>query len=150
MIIRNRTAHRDYELLDTFEAGIVLTGSEVKTLRTQGAKLDGSYIKMLDGELWLINAHISHYSFAGKNDDYNPTRSRKLLVHKKEILVIKSKMEQKGHVTLVPLALLAKGRRLKLEFAIGKGKKSWQQKRVEQAKSEKKREESEMKDYLRK
>lgn len=147
MIVRNRTAKRDYELLDTYEAGIVLEGREVKALRTQGGKLDGSYVKILDDELWLINAHIPLYSYAPRDDLYDPNRKRKLLIHKKERIQIKSKMEQRGNVTLIPLAIFPKNRKLKLEFAIGKGLKNWQQKRVEQAKSEKKRDQKEMKEY---
>lgn len=147
MIIRNRTAKRDYELLDRYEAGIVLLGQEVKALRTQGAKLDAAYVKIIDGQAWLVNAHIPRYTFATDNDEYNPDQTRKLLLHKKELIQIKSKMEQKGNVTLVPLSIYSKGRRLKMEIAIGKGLKNWQQKRVEQAKSEKKRAQKEMKEY---
>ncbi len=150
MINHNRTAEREYELFDTYEAGLVLTGAEVKGIRTLGIRLEGAYVKFLDGKAFLVNAMIPWYSFAGKNDDYEPHKTRPLLLHKKEIMQIRSKMEQKGNVTLVPLSVYPKGRRLKLEFAIGKGLKNWQQKRVEQAKSEKKRDQQEMKEFLKK
>jgi SsrA-binding protein len=150
MIIRNRTARRDYELFDTYEAGVVLSGPEVKAVRTQGARLEAAYVKILKGEAWLVNAHIPHYSHAASDDAYDPNRTRKLLLHKKELIQIQSKMEQKGNVTLVPLSILTKHRKLKVEFAIAKGKRSWQQKRVEQARSEKKRVQREMKEFLKK
>jgi SsrA-binding protein len=150
MIIRNRTAGRDYELLDTYEAGLVLMGNEVKAIRTLGIRLEGSYVKLVGSTVQLVNAAIPWYSFAGKNENYDPNQTRKLLLNKKEILQIKSKMEQKGNVTLVPTSVYTKGRRLKLEFAIAKGLKNWQQKRVEQAKSEKKRSQKEIKEYLKK
>ena len=150
MIVRNRKAKHEYELLDTYEAGIVLEGQEVKAVRTQGAKLDGAYVKIIGNEVHLINAHIPRYKFAGKDDDYDPSRTRKLLLNKREILKIKTKMEQKGDTTLVPLSIYTKHGRLKLEIAIGKGRKSWQKKRVKAQKTEKRRAQKEIKEYLKK
>ena len=150
MIIRNRTAKRDYELLDSYEAGIVLAGHEVKAVRTQGIQLEPAYVKLVGNEAFLINASIPRYSYAAKDEDYEPDRTRKLLLNKKEILSIKSKMEQKGNVTLVPVSVYTKHGRLKVEIAIGKGRKSWQKKKIEARKTEKRRDEKEMKEYLKK
>lgn len=150
MIIRNRTVNRDYELLDTYEAGIALLGHEVKAIRTVGMKLDGAYVKLIGNNIHLINAAIPWYAHAGKNDNYDPKQTRRLLLNKKEIMQIKSKMEQKGNVTLVPISIYTKGRRLKMEIAIAKGYKNWQQKRIEQAKTEKRTTQKEMKEYLKK
>ncbi len=150
MIIRNRTAKRDYELLDTYEAGIVLAGHEVKAVKTQGIKLEGAYVKLVGNDARLINAHIPRYSFAGKDDSYDPARTRKLLLHKKEVTQIRSKMDQKGDVTLIPTQVYTSHGKIKVEVAIGKGRKNWQKKRVEQRKTQKRIAEKEMKEYLKK
>ena len=150
MIIRNRTAKRDYELLDAYEAGIVLAGHEVKAVRTQGIKLEGAYVKLVGHEALLVNASIPRYAYAGKDDDYDPARTRKLLLNKREILAIRSKMEQKGNVALVPVSVYTKHGRLKMEIALGKGRKSWQKKKIEARKTEKRRVEKEMKEYVKK
>lgn len=150
MIIRNRTAKRDYELLDTYEAGIVLAGHEVKAIRTQGVKLEGAYVKIIGGEVQLVNAHIPRYRPAGKDEEYDPARTRKLLLNKKEILEIQSKMEQKGDTTLVPVSIYSKGKKLKAQIAIAKGRKSWQKKKIDARKTEKRQAEKEMKEYMKK
>lgn len=140
----NRTAKRDYEILDTFEAGISLRGDEVKAIRNQGIKLEGSYVKIVDGEVRLIGAHISQYAYASKKDDYNPTRTRTLLLHKAEILKIRTKLAANPRLTIVPLKVYAKGPLLKIEIALGRGLKSWQVKKVEAGKTEKRRIEKEI------
>lgn len=150
MIVRNRIANRDYELHDTYEAGIVLAGHEVKAIRTQGAQLDAAYVKLTPQGALLVNASIPRYSLAGKDENYDPTQSRKLLLHKKELLQIRSKMEQKGNVTLVPLKIYTKHGRLKLEFAIAKSRKKWEKKKIKARKTENRRIEKEMKEYMKK
>ena len=124
MHIHNRKAKYEYELFDKVEAGLMLTGGEVKSLAEGKASLDNAYVKVIDGELFLVNAHIHPYAFAKEAD---PIRSRKLLLHKKELLALQNKMQQKNLV-LVPLSLYFHNRKAKLEIALAKGKKEFEKK----------------------
>jgi SsrA-binding protein len=137
LITSNRKARRDYFILDTFEAGLVLTGTEVKSLRAGKASLAEAYARLKDDELWLVGAHIPEYTH-GNRENHDPTRPRKLLLHRREIDKIRSQVEEKG-LTLVPLRLYWKAGRCKLEFALGRGKKQWD-KRDDTAKREAQRE----------
>ncbi len=120
----NKKAYRDYELLDKFEAGLSLVGSEVKSLRGAPADLTGSYARMDGGECWLIGAKIAPYQQAG-NRGHEPSRKRKLLLHKAELKRIWTKLEQRGF-TLVPLRLYFSGRGLaKVELALAQGKRQY-------------------------
>lgn len=123
MFAENRKARFEYETLETFEAGIVLSGQEVKSIRNGGANLDGSYISIEKGELWLKHAKIRPYAKAGKLPSYIPDRQRKLLVHKKELLRLFGKIQQKG-LTLVPFSLYPLGRQIKIRFGLCRGKSS--------------------------
>jgi len=124
MKIFNKNAPRSFTTDERFEAGIILIGSEVKAIRLGHADLTGSYVKLLDGQAYLVNAKIFPYKFS-RVENYEETRMRKLLLHKKELLTIKHRMES-GHLTLVPLSLYTTGRNLmKLEFAVAKGKKEF-------------------------
>ncbi|MEI7621643.1 MAG: SsrA-binding protein SmpB [Candidatus Moraniibacteriota bacterium] len=136
-IAYNKRANFDYELSDHFEAGLMLTGAEVKSVKTGHLSLKGSFVTMHGGELFLTNANIPPYPFAKTNLSYDPTRSRKLLVKKAEIRSLIGKLHTKG-LTLVPLRVYTKKRLLKLEFAIGRGKKALD-KRSDIAKKEDKR-----------
>lgn len=120
----NKQAYFDYEILERYEAGIVLTGAEVKSVQKGGINLKGSYITFHKSDALLTNAHISPYRFANLGDTYVPTASRKLLLHKKEIAYLRSKSLQKG-LTVVPLKVYTSGRRIKLEIAVGRGKHSY-------------------------
>jgi SsrA-binding protein len=122
--IINRRAGYDYQLSEKFEAGIVLTGAEVKSVKAGHIKLEEAFVQIRDNEAWLINAHIHPYAFAD-NRDYEPTRSRKLLLHKNELLKISQQVTQKG-LTVVPVACYNKHNRVKLEIALGKGKKKYE------------------------
>lgn len=117
----NRRARHDYLIEETFEAGIVLTGSEVKALRDGKANLKDSYGRIDRDEVWLFNAHISPYGPASKFG-HEPTRSRKLLLHRREIERLHSKVKERGF-TLVPLRLYFKGGRAKVELGLARGKK---------------------------
>ena len=117
----NKQARRDFEITETFEAGIVLLGSEVKSIRDAGVNLKDSYVKVRRGELFLVGCHVSPYSHAPA-DAHDVTRDRKLLLHKEEIKKIEAKVQQKG-LTIVPLRLYFKRGRCKLEFGLGRGKK---------------------------
>ena len=120
----NKKAYHNFELIEKFEAGMLLLGTEVKSLRAAQANLDGSYARIVGDECWLVGATIAQYKEAGANN-HEPTRKRKLLLHKAEIRRIKIKLEQRGF-TLVPLRIYFNGRGLaKVELALAKGKKQY-------------------------
>lgn len=126
MKITNKRAFYDYKILDRFEAGINLLGTEVKAIKLGHADLTGSHVRLMGNEAYLINAKIFPYQYA-RPESYDERRSRKLLLHKKELISLKSKMEG-GHLSLVPLSLFIKKNLIKLELALGKGKKEYQKK----------------------
>ncbi|MBC8406737.1 MAG: SsrA-binding protein SmpB [Planctomycetes bacterium] len=117
----NRKAKRDYEILDTLEVGIVLVGTEVKTLRNGHVSLAESFVKIRDGQMWLEKCHIDEY-VEGNVYNHDPVRSRRLLAHKRETVKWFQKMKEKG-LTVVPLRLFFKGRHAKLEIAMARGRK---------------------------
>jgi SsrA-binding protein len=120
---KNRRAHYDYALLDKLECGIVLVGTEVKSLRDGKCSLDGSWVKIEGNELWLVGCDIPEYA-QGTHTNHVPKRDRKLLVHRREIEKFAKKSLQKGF-TLVPTSLYFKGGRAKVEIAVAKGKQSF-------------------------
>ena len=120
VIAVNRKARFDYHVIETFEAGLVLTGAEMKSIRGGGISLAESYIQPIRGELFLLNAHIPPYAHSGLKE-YDPLRKRKLLMHLEEIDKLRGRVEQKG-LTLVPLSLYLKRGYAKLELALVKGK----------------------------
>ncbi len=120
-VATNRKAYHNYLIQDSVEAGIVLTGTEIKSIRAGRVSLGDAYVKPEAGELWLLNAHIARYE-AGSYLSHEPTRPRKLLLHHKQIDNLTSKVSEKG-LTLVPLKLYIKGSIAKVEVALGKGKK---------------------------
>jgi SsrA-binding protein len=121
---KNRKAYRDFELVEKFEAGLELRGSEVKSLRGSAADLSGSYARIQDGECWLVGAKIAPYAMA-RDGGHDPTRKRKLLLHKAELHRIWTKLEQRGF-TLVPLRLYFSSRGLaKVELALAQGKRQY-------------------------
>ncbi|MBI4065051.1 SsrA-binding protein SmpB [Candidatus Gottesmanbacteria bacterium] len=124
MKIVNRKAFYDYEILNRFEAGIHLIGAEVKSLRGGHAKLDGSFVRLMRSEAYLVNAQIFPYLYA-RPEGYDPKRTRKLLLHKKEIMSLKGKIEG-ANLTLVPLSWYTKGPLVKLEIGLARGKKEYQ------------------------
>jgi SsrA-binding protein len=120
LIAENRRARHDYHLTDRVEAGLVLTGSEVKSLRAGGAQLRRSFADIRDGELWLVGVHIATYEQAGIQN-HEPDRDRKLLLHRREIDSLLGKVQERGF-TLVPTKLYFKDGRAKVEIALAKGK----------------------------
>ena len=118
----NKKAYFDYEILEKFEAGMVLIGQEVKSIKLGRVNLKGSYVILKGDEPFLIGAHIPPYQPKNAPSDYNPEKSRKLLLNKSEIKSLIGKTKEKG-LALIPLKIYAKNGRLKLEFGIGKGKK---------------------------
>jgi len=121
LIATNRTARRDYDILETLEAGIVLKGSEVKSLRESKVQLNDAYARVADGELWLYGMHIAPYSHGVGVFGHDPDRRRKLLVHRNEILRLKARTDQE-RLTLVPLRLYFKDGRAKVELAVARGR----------------------------
>ncbi len=117
----NRKARHEYNILQTFEAGIVLVGTEVKALRQGKANLSDSYAVVQNGEVWLLNAHISEYK-QGNINNHEPLRKRKLLLKKNEIRKLERAVQEKGN-TLIPLRLYFSRGKVKVELAIAKGKK---------------------------
>ncbi len=122
-IASNRRARRDYEVLDTFEAGISLLGPEVKSLRAGRANMADAYAIVRGGEVFLRNLHIAPYEEAGKANP-EPTRERKLLLHRQEIRKLNTKVAERG-LTIVPLGLHFRGGRAKVEIALARGKRSY-------------------------
>ena len=119
--IVNRKAYHDYLIEERVEAGIVLKGSEIKSIRAGKVSLQDAYAKPENGEVWLFNSHIASYDAASYNT-HQPTRPRKLLLHKKEVDILTGRVKQRG-LTLVPLKLYIKHGIAKIELGVGKGKK---------------------------
>ena len=120
-VVTNRKAYRDYHLQDSVEAGIALTGTEIKSIRAGRVNLRDAYVRPEGGELWLLNTHIARYE-AGSYLSHEPTRPRKLLLHRKQINSLTSKVQEKG-LTLVPIKLYIKDGIAKVEVALAKGRK---------------------------
>lgn len=121
-LAENRRAYYDYEILEKFEAGVELKGSEVKSILTRGVSLKGVYAVIRGGEAWLLNLDIPPYQPGNVPEDYESKRSRKLLLNRKEISYLRGRTEEKG-LTLVPLSMYTKGGRIKVKIGLGKAKK---------------------------
>jgi SsrA-binding protein len=120
----NRKAFHDYSIEDSIEAGLVLAGHEVKSVRDGNTSLAGAYVTIRNGEAWLRNAHIGRYKQASKLEGYDEMRERKLLLHKSEIIKLLDQTKGKG-LTLIPLELYTSKRRVKLKVGLGRGKKQF-------------------------
>lgn len=128
MRIFNKKATFDYVLLDKLEAGVQLVGAEAKALSLGQGSLEGAFVKFLAGEAYLVNAQIPLYKYA-RLEGYDPRRSRKLLLHKKELLRLKTKIEA-DRLTVVPVSMYTMGRKVKLEIAIARGKKQYEKREI--------------------
>lgn len=142
-LARNRKAYHDYHLYDTYEAGIVLTGTEIKSVRSGRVNLRDSYVQIRNGEAWLLNVHIAPYA-AGSRDNPDPRRERKLLLHVREIERLRAGLQEKG-LTVVPLRLYLRGNRAKVEIALARGKKMYDKREAIQRRETKRRIERELK-----
>ena len=129
VVATNRAAYHNYFILETFEAGIQLTGTEVKSIREGRATLKDGYVRVADGEAWLINVHISPYTH-GNRQNHEPDRERRLLLHKSEIMQLFSKIREKG-LTLVPTRFYFKGNLIKCEIGLARGKKLYDKRETE-------------------
>ena len=123
-VASNRKAYHDYFIEEQIEAGVVLSGTEIKSVRDGRVNLRDSYVRVEGGEAWLWNAHISSYDHAGKYFNHAPTRSRKLLLHKNEIRKLQMQTKAKG-LTLVPLRMYLKRGKAKVEVGVARGKKNY-------------------------
>lgn len=122
VVAENRRARHDYHIEESYEAGIVLTGSEIKSVRAGRVNLRGSYARIFNDEVFVYEMHISPYEQSGTYFNHEPTRPRKLLLHRREIRRLIGLVRQKG-LTLVPLRIYFKGRRAKVELGVARGKK---------------------------
>jgi len=129
LIASNKKAFHDYHVLQKLEAGLALTGTEVKSLRDKGANLKDSYVTFAHGEAFLYGAHIAQYTH-GNIQNHDPERKRKLLLHRREIEKLESQVVEKG-LTVVPLRLYFKGNRVKTEIAVVRGKKLYDKRETE-------------------
>jgi SsrA-binding protein len=120
-LVQNKQARRDYKVLETYEAGIELSGFEVKSLRNKKGSLQGAYIVVRGGEVWLVEAHVPAYQPANAPDDYDPNRTRKLLLHQHEIDDLAAK-EREGGIAIIPLSMYNNHGRIKVEVAVAEGK----------------------------
>jgi SsrA-binding protein len=123
VIATNRKARHDYSIEDTIEAGIVLVGSEIKSIRARRVNLRDGYAAVEDGEVWLYNVHIAPYDPASRYG-HEPRRKRKLLLHKREIARLERRVQEKGY-TLVPLRLYLRGNLAKVELALARGRRQY-------------------------
>jgi SsrA-binding protein len=124
VVATNRKAGRDFHLEDKYEAGLVLKGTEIKSIRAGRVNLSDGYVQPRDGELWLINVHIAPYDPSGRYYGHEPLRPRKLLLHRREINRLISRVTERGY-TIVPTRLYLKGGRAKVEIALAKGKRKY-------------------------
>lgn len=128
-LARNDKVRFDFDVLEKFEAGLVLTGQEVKSVKNGQMKLKGSHVIFMDNEAWLLNGHIPKYLKAGKIEGYDPERRRKLLLHRKEVDHLRGKSEMDG-LTVAPIRVYMSRGRIKIEIAILKGRKKHEKREV--------------------
>lgn len=147
MKVLNRKFHREYEKLESFEVGIVLTGQEVKSVRKEQIRLDDAFVKIVGNEAYLVNADIPRYEFA-QIKGYDSKRTRKLLLHKKQLLTMQIKIAS-GKLTIAPVSCYNKGPYIKLEVALVRGKKDTEKRRREKRRDIEMKQEREMKEYLK-
>lgn len=146
-IINNRHAYHEYHILDKYEAGIALVGTEVKSIMAGRIQLKESFVSIKDNEVWLLNAHISHYSH-GNINNHDPLRPRKLLLHRREIEKLQKETTIKG-MTLVITSIYWKNGRLKFEVGVAKGKKLYDKRETEMRRTIEKETQAQLKEKLR-
>ena len=145
VIATNRKAWHEYHILEKYEGGMVLYGSEVKAIREGKANIKEAYVRFINNELFTIGMHIGKYSNEGYST-HSPVRDRKLLLHKKELIKIRKMVDEKGK-TLIPLSLYLKGGRVKVEFGLAQGKKMWDKRKSKMEKDVKRQVDRAMKNY---
>ena len=145
VIATNRKAWHEYHILEKYEGGMVLYGSEVKAIREGKANIKEAYVRFIDNELFAVGMHIGKYSNEGYST-HSPIRDRKLLLHKQELSKIRKLVEEKGK-TLIPLSLYLKHGRVKMEFGLAQGKKIWDKRKTKMEKDVKREVDRAMKNY---
>ena len=145
VIATNRKAWHEYHILEKYEGGMVLYGSEVKAIREGKANIKEAYVRFIDNELFTVGMHIGKYSNEGYST-HSPVRDRKLLLHKRELSKIRKLVEEKGK-TLIPLSLYLKKGRVKIEFGLAQGKKMWDKRKTKMDKDVKRQVDRAMKNY---
>lgn len=148
MKIVNRKYNRDYTLIEKLEVGIVLTGAEVKSVRAGAIRLDEAFVRVLGDELYLVNADIPVYQYS-RPQGYDSRRSRKLLIHKREMLRLRGKMSASGGLTLAPVSCYNKGSLIKLEIALSKGRREREKEKLVKERDIASDEKREAKEYLK-
>ncbi len=148
MKIVNRSYHREFEALETFEAGIALTGPEVKVIREGGLRLDGSFVKITGEGAVLHNAEIPAYKYA-PNENYDSKRNRKLLLHQEELERLRTKISSQPGLTIVPISCYNKRSLIKLEIALSRGRKDLEKRKREKTRDIKRNEKREAKEYMK-
>lgn len=148
MKVVNRSFHRNYEEVEKYEAGIALSGSEVKSIRNGGLKLDDAFVKIMDNQVYLVNAEIPGYKFS-QEQHYDSRHRRKLLLHRKEIIRLQTKLQGGGNLTIAPISCYTKGRRIKLEIALARGRNDLQKRKLEKARDVKRAEKKEAKEFMK-
>jgi SsrA-binding protein len=146
-ILNNRQAFFEFHILDKYEAGAVLVGTEVKSVMAGRIQLKDAYVTIREGEVWLFNAHISHYSH-GNKQNHDPLRTRKLLLHRKEIEKLEKETTQKG-MTLVVTRIYWKNGRIKFEIGVAKGKKLFDKRETQKARDVDRETRQQLKEGLR-
>ena len=146
-ILNNRLAYHEYHILDKFEAGAALVGTDVKSIMAGRIQLKDSYVAIKEGEVWLLNAHISHYSH-GNINNHEPLRPRKLLLHRREIAKLEKETTIKG-MTLVVTSIYWKNGRIKIEVGVAKGKKLYDKRETEMRKTVEKETRAQLKERQR-
>ncbi|MBK7709099.1 MAG: SsrA-binding protein SmpB [Acidobacteria bacterium] len=146
-IVNNRHAFHEYHINDTYETGIVLQGTEVKSVISGRIQLKDSYVSVRDGEVWLLNAHISPYSH-GNRENHDPMRSRKLLLHRREIERLEKETTVKG-MTLVVTRIYLKNRHIKFEIGVARGKKLYDKRETEMKRTIERETRQELKEKLK-
>lgn len=147
MKVINRKLSREYEVLETIEAGAVLTGPETKSVFLKQINLDAAYVKLMSGQAFLINADIQKYKFATQ-EEYDPKRSRKLLLHKKELLKLQVKTASKGF-SIVPVSCYSQGPYIKFEIALVRGRRDLEKKKIQAKQDVVRKEKRDMKEFLK-
>jgi len=147
VIATNRKAYHDYHIDDEYEAGLALTGTEIKSVRAGQVNLRDSYVQIRNGEAWLINTHIAPYDRASY-ENHDPRRERRLLLHKREILRLGSKVLEKGF-TIIPLKIYLKGNKAKVEIALAKGKRLYDKREAIAARDSQRQVERELREARR-
>ena len=148
MKITNRKFFRDYQLVESYEAGISLNGAEVKSVRAGHMRLDEAFVRIVGHDVFLINADIQVYQYS-RPQNYDPRRSRRLLLHKKEIIRLRTKLSGGGRLTVAPVSCYNKGSIFKLEIALARGRGEIEKKKLVKARDERLAQKREAKEYMK-